>query len=328
MYLVGDIGATNARLAWAREAGEGFAIDAVAIYPSDAAPGLGPLLRRFVAEHPGTPRAAAFGLPGPVQNEVVRTTNIPWVVAGRALQEAIGAPVALLNDLEAAAHGTLVLPPDGAVVLQEGIAKEGSRAVIAAGTGLGQAILAWDGSDWIPSPSEGGHVDFGPRDEEEVELWRFLSQRDGRASYETIVSGRGIAALYDFYADRLGIRTPPWAEGEDRAAAVARAANGATDPAAEAAMDRFVRIYGAQAGNLALTALALGGVWVAGGVAAKNVERMRSGSFIEAFRAKGKHQKMLEEIPVRLVTDKVLALRGAARAAQRLAAGRSPLGRA
>jgi len=321
MYLVGDIGATNARLAWAREAGDGFEIDAVAIYPSDAAPGLGPLLRRFVAEHPGTPRAAAFGLPGPVQNEVVRTTNIPWVVAGRALEEAIGAPVALLNDLEAAAHGTLVLPPDGSAVLQEGIAKEGSRAVIAAGTGLGQAILAWDGCDWIPSPSEGGHVDFGPRDEEEVDLWRFLSQRDGRASYEMIVSGPGIAGLYEFYVERLGVRTPPWADGEDRAAAIARAANASADPAAEAAMDRFVRIYGAQAGNLALTALALGGVWIAGGVAAKNVERMRSGSFVEAFRAKGKHQKMLEEIPVRLVTDKVLALRGAARAARRLAAG-------
>jgi glucokinase len=321
MYLVGDIGATHARLAWAREEGDGFAIGEVAIYPSDAAPGLEPLLRRFLAEHPGRPRAAGFGLPGPVQDEVVRTTNIPWVVDGRALGRALGAPVALLNDLEAAAHGTLVLPPDGAVVLQEGVAKAGARAVIAAGTGLGQALLAWDGAAWIPSPSEGGHVDFGPRDEEEVELWRFFSQRDGRASYEAIVSGPGIEALYEFYAARLGPAPPPWQEGEDRAAAIAREAEAGGHPAAAAAMDRFVRIYGAQAGNLALTALALGGVWIAGGVAAKNVERMRCGAFIEAFRAKGRHQKLLEEIPVRLVTDRALALRGAARAARRLVAG-------
>lgn len=320
MYLVGDIGATNTRLAWAREAGEGFEIDAVAIYPSSAEAGLQPLLARFLAEHPGAPRAAGFGLPGPVRDEVVRTTNLPWVVDGRVLQQALGVPVALLNDLEVAAHGTLVLPPDAALVLQEGIAKGGARAVIAAGTGLGQAILAWDGCDWIPSPSEGGHVDFGPRDEEEVELWRFLSRRDGRASYEAIVSGPGIVALYEFYAARWGVPTPPWAEGEDRAAAVARAADAAADRAAEAAMDRFVRIYGAQAGNLALTALALGGVWIAGGVAARNVERMRRGAFLEAFRAKGRHQKMLEEIPVRLVTDRALALRGAARAARRRAA--------
>jgi glucokinase len=318
MYLVGDIGATNARLAWAREDGTGFAVDDVAVYPSDAAPGLEPLLRRFLAEHPGAAAAAAFGLPGPVQDNVVRTTNIPWRVDGHALQRGLGVPVALLNDLEAAAHGTLVLPPDGAVVLQEGIAKEGARAVIAAGTGLGQAILAWDGRDWIPSPSEGGHVDFGPRDEEEVELWRFLGQRHGRASYEMIVSGPGIEELYAFYAERLGVPAPPWADGEDCAAAIARAADEARDPAAEAAMDRFVRIFGAQAGNLALTALALGGVWIAGGAAARNVERLRCGAFVEAFRAKGRHQKLVEEIPLRLVVDEVLALRGAARAAQRL----------
>jgi glucokinase len=312
MFLVGDIGATNARLAWAREAGEGFALDEVAIYPSDAVSGLEPLLRRFVAEHPGRPRAAAFGLPGPVQHGVVRTTNLSWVVDGRALEEAIGAPVALLNDLEAAAHGTLVLPPEGAIVLQAGIEKEGARAVIAAGTGLGQAILAWDGRSWIPSPTEGGHVDFGPRDEEEVELWRYLSLRDGRASYEAILSGPGIEALYAFYAERSGVTATPWAEGEDRAAAVARAAHAGTDPAARAAMDRFVRIFGAQAGNLALAALALAGVWVAGGIAAKNVEHLRCGGFVEAFRAKGKHQKLLEEIPIRLVVDRSLALRGAA----------------
>lgn len=315
MYLVGDIGATHARLAWARTEGAGFGIEAAESYPSEAAAGLEPLIRRFLTEHAGTLDGAAFGLPGPVQENVVRTTNIPWIVDGHALQQTLGVPVALLNDLEAAAHGTLVLPADGFVVLQEGIEKRGAKAVIAAGTGLGQAILAWDGRRWIPSPSEGGHTDFGPRDEEEVDLWRHLVRRRGRASYEMIVSGMGIEELYLFYASRLGVASPPWREGEDRAAAVARAADEGSDRAASSAMERFVRIYGAEAGNLALSALALGGIFVAGGIAPRIASRMRSAVFLEAFRDKDPHRRVMEEIPVRLVTDPALALRGAAHAA-------------
>lgn len=317
MYLVGDIGATHSRLAWARQEGAAFAIEAAVSYPSEGVDGLEPLLTRFLGEHPGTLEGAAFGLPGPVQENVVRTTNIPWRVDGRALERALGAPVALLNDLEAAAHGTLVLPAEGFVVLQQGIEKRGARAVIAAGTGLGQAILAWDGSRWIPTPSEGSHTDFGPRDEEEVLLWRHLVARYGRATYEMIVSGMGIEELYRFYAARLEVPTPPWREGENRAAAVTRAAADGADPAASAAIDRFVRVYGAEAGNLALTALALGGVWIAGGIAPKIAARMRSTAFLEAFHDKAPHRQVMEEIPVRLVTDPQLALRGAAHAASR-----------
>lgn len=315
--LVGDIGGTHTRLAHASLTDGHIRIDAMAIYRSDEAACFEDALRRYLAEHPGEFEGAGFGFPGPVVDFHVATTNLPWEVDGAGLESLLGMPVVLCNDLEAAAHGVLVAPGDALATLQQGVAGAGNRAVIAAGTGLGQAILFHAAGDWWPSASEGGHADFAPNDEDDVALWRFLRERFGHVSYERVVSGPGLADLYGFYAEREGEPTRPWAEGEDGAAWVARTAEGAGSRAAVLALGRFCRIYGAEAGNLALKALAVGGVYLAGGIAPRLLEGLRGGGFIEAFHDKGRFRPLMERIPVHVVCDEHLALRGAARAAAR-----------
>ncbi|UCF66263.1 MAG: glucokinase, partial [Acidobacteriota bacterium] len=262
-------------------------------------------------------------IPGPVIGSRVRTTNLPWEIDGNRLERSLGCPVVLLNDLEAAAHGVLTLGLEALVPLQSGQPDAaGHRAVIAAGTGLGQALLVHKPSssrggvgELVPTASEGGHTDFAPRDEEEIELWRFLRQRHGHVSYERIVSGPGLVALYEFYAARLGEGEPPWRQQTDRAQAITEAAARGVSKAAHEAVERFCSVYGAEAGNLALKTLARGGVYVAGGIAPKMLSFLQSGSFIAAFRDKGRYRDLMEQIPVLVVLDEAVNLRGAAHAA-------------
>lgn len=324
MFLAGDVGGTNTRLARVTVRGGSYEVASIAVYESTRYPGLEPILGQYLREHPAeAPIAAAgFGIPGPVEGRVARTTNLPWAVDADALERQIGAKVALCNDLEAAAHGVLVLESGAMHTLQDGEERPGNRVVIAAGTGLGQAILFHrDGTLW-PSPSEGGHTEFGPRDDEEAGIWRFARERFGHVSYERLVSGAGLVLLYEYYAARFGVAAPPWAADEDPAAGVTRAARGGGDPAAAAALRRFCMIYGAEAGNLALKALALGGVYVAGGIAPKILDVLKGGAFLEAFLEKGRYRALLSRIPVRVVLDEAVGLRGAARAA-RLALGQA-----
>ena len=171
MILVGDIGGTNTRLARAHPAGGGYDLDAIAIYPSKSAPAFEPILRRYLEEFPGEIRAAGFGFPGPVKDFAVRTLNIPWLVDGRELERLLGVPVALCNDLEAAAHGLLVLGDGATETLRDGSGTGGNRALIAPGTGLGEGMLVGSDGGWVAVASEGGHSDFGPRDTDEMELW-------------------------------------------------------------------------------------------------------------------------------------------------------------
>lgn len=320
MLLAGDVGGTNTRLALVEERGGAFEVVVAETAPSGEADGLWPLVESFLARHPKRVDAAGFGLPGPVTGRRVKTTNIPWVVDHDALEERLGAPVALVNDLVAAAHGALAARPEQLAILQEGAPARGARAVAAAGTGLGEAIIFRRGDELVPSASERGHASFAPQDDEEVELWRFARQRFGHVSYERLVSGPGLAVVYDFYRARLGHAGPlPWAHGEDPAAAVSRAAATKADPAAEAALARFCSIYGAEAGNLALKALAVEGVYLAGGIAPKILAELRRGGFLDAFLAKGRYRGLLSRVPVWVVLDDHLGLRGAARAASRLA---------
>ncbi len=315
MYLAGDIGGTNTRLAWVAMVGGVFEVQRAAVYPSTCAPGLEPLLERFLAENPAPLDGAGFGIAGPITGRVVRTTNLPWEIDQDRLESRLGTRVALVNDLVAAAHGTLVMPDDAWIVLQDGPERPANRVVIAAGTGLGEGLLFHQFDTWWPSPSEGGHASFAPRDEEEIDLLRFALRRFEHVSYERLCSGAGLVLIYEFYRERLGaaaaadVRTP----GADPAAAIAAAAS--HDACAGAALRRFVRIYGCEAGNLALKGLATGGVEIAGGIAPKILDAMREGEFLRGFLDKGRYREMLSGVRVRLVLDDVLGLRGAARAA-------------
>ncbi len=316
MYLAGDIGGTNTRFAWVVENGGVFEVQRAEVYASTSAPGLEPLLERFLAAHPAPLDAAGFGIAGPITGRVVRTTNLPWEIDQERLEARLGVRVVLVNDLVAAAHGTLVMPPGAWIVLQDGPERPANRAVIAAGTGLGEGLLFRHGDTWWPSPSEGGHTSFAPRDEEEIELLRFARRRFEHVSYERLCSGAGLVLLYEFYRERLvtgaaDVRTPD----ADAAAAVAGAAS--HDACAGAALRRFCRIYGCEAGNLALKGLATGGVEIAGGIAPKIQGAMTDGEFLRGFLDKGRYREMLSGVRVRLVLDDVLGLRGAARAAAR-----------
>lgn len=318
MYLVGDIGATNTRLGLARDTGAGFEIERLEVFPSTGSPGLEPLVARYFEGASAKITAAAFGLPGPVEDRRVRTTNLPWEVDARTLEKKLGAGVTLLNDLEAAAWGVGGLQPCQQKVLQAGEPTEGHQAVIAPGTGLGEALIVRTRGETLPIATEGSHGEFGPASEDDVDLWRFLRVRHGgHVSWERIASGPGLVALYEFHASRIGASEPsPWTGDEDPAAAVAREASRGSSPGCVAAMRTFCRVLGAEAGNLALKALTRGGVFVAGGIAPKIVDWLERGDFLEGFTGKGRYRDLLRSIPVIVVLDPLLGLRGAARAAQ------------
>ena len=314
MFLVGDIGATNTRLARARLRDGRYELESVTVYPSRDAESLLPLAQRYLREHPGGIEGAAFGLPGPVEDFRVRTTNLPWEVDGRHLERELGVRVRLLNDLEAAGWGLAALRREDLHTVQEGRPVEGNRAVIAPGTGLGEGLVIREADRDVPVATEGSHAEFGPASEEDVDLWRFLRARYGHVSYERIASGPGLVDLYEFHADRAGAATePPWSGEEDRAAAIHRAAEVSACPVCRAALSTFCRVLGAEAGNLALAALTRGGVFVTGGIAPKMLPWIDAGEFVQGFRDKGRYRELLASIPVYVVLDGRVGMRGAAR---------------
>ena len=325
--LAGDVGGPKTDLALyslggAEKDTPGLELVREAAYPSAGHHGLEEILEKFLALGPERPSAAAFGIPGPVIDEVVVTTNLPWRIDAKDIGKAIGAPhVRLMNDLETTAYGALFLQPNEFHVLNAGKERRGNRAVIAAGTGLGQAFLYWNGRHHIPSATEGGHTDFAPRDEREIELLRFLRQKFGRVSFERVVSGMGIANLWEFVT-RFEKKQPTdavkkrLAAGEDVGAVVGEAGVAGTDPLCTDVIDWMVRIYGAQAGNLALTVMSTGGLYVGGGVVVKILPRIIAGGFMQAFRAKGRYEAFMDEIPVRVILNPRASRIGAAEAAR------------
>jgi glucokinase len=264
--------------------------------------------------------AAAFGIAGPVVDDAVVTTNLPWRVAAQSLRTLLGSEhVRLLNDLEATAYGALALEPTSLLVVNPGRARPGHRAVIAAGTGLGQALLFWDGARHHPVATEGGHADFAPADELEDALLRYLRRSYGRVSYERIVSGPGLLNVFHFLAQELRRPVAPEVAARvaagDGGAAIGEAALSATCATCVEAVRIVMRVYGAQAGNLALTAMATGGVYVGGGVVPKLLPYVTDGRFLEAFTAKGRYTQFMSEIPLHVILDPKAALLGAATAA-------------
>lgn len=327
--LAGDIGGTKTLLALCEVAPDG-ALRTVreASFHSATYRGLEPIVSEFLAGGAATPiAAAAFGIAGPVVDGVVEVTNLGWVVAAASLAAALGgARVRLMNDLESTAYGALFVAADQRLTLRAGEPRAGNRAVIAAGTGLGQGILVWDGTRHHPSPTEGGHVDFGPRDAREDALCDYIRRRFGRTSYESVCSGPGLHHIFEFLV-ATGRPVAPAVqarlEREDPSAVIGEVALAGGCPTCVEAVEMFVSIYGAQAGNLALAAMAVGGLYVGGGIVTKLLPRITAGGFVEAFLAKEPHRDLLERIPLYVLLDPKTSLLGAAHAAAECAT--SPL---
>ncbi len=313
MILAGDIGGTKTLLGLF----EGASLVLERRYASRDFADFAVLLRAFLGEagHAGAIDRACFGVAGPVEQGRARVTYLPWQLEARALAQdfAIGR-VELVNDFAAAAQGIATLGPADLVTLQEGGAEaNGPRVLIGAGTGLGVAGLIREDGGWRVVPGEGGHAGFAPADEEQADLWRFVRGRAGRVSIERVLSGPGLVEIYRFVCARGGSADVPDPLAADNPAAMI-GETALAEPAslAAAAVDLFVRIYGAVAGDLALTFMARGGVYLAGGIAPKLLPRLRQGGFLAAFRDKAEHARLMPGFPVRLVVDEKLGLRGAA----------------
>ena len=319
MFLAGDIGGTKTNLAFFAVEGGRLVPVAEGTYPSRHYPELDQILRDFLGKNPHQAERVCLGIAGPVRQGRVTTPNLPWVIDAARLQADLGTgPVTLLNDLEANAHGLAALGPDDFVVLNTGTPAAGNAALISAGTGLGEAGLYWDGRRHHPFASEGGHADFAPRNGLERELAAYLVGRFGHVSYERILSGPGLKNVYDFVRRREGREDelPRLMERlgvSDASAAVSLAGLGGQSELCRDALDLFVSIYGAEAGNLALKMLATGGVYLGGGIAPKLLPALHGPGFLDAFRDKGRMRPLMESIPVRVVRNEKTALLGAAR---------------
>jgi glucokinase len=296
---------------------------------SKSFPSLEAAVRAFLGKKPPRVTAAAFGVAGPIVDQRCKATNLPWVIDARVLARKLAIKkVRLLNDLVALAIGALHVPASKLHVLgSKGAPKKkgGNIAVIAAGTGLGEAVLVWDDASgrFVPTATEGGHADFGPADPEQAELFGWMHARHGHVSWERLVSGMGLGNLYDFL--RLGKGMPETAANEealragpDRNALISQlGADDKSEPAARA-VGLFARLYGAEAGNLALKSLASGGVYVCGNIAAKMLPVLEREGFRAAFEDKARLRPLMEAMPMAVVLDSDVGLKGAKQVAVEL----------
>jgi len=326
MILAGDVGGTKVHLALFDFTEGKLNHTRDKQYPAKEYSGLEEIVKEFLGtDHVS---AACFGVPGPVRDGRLRLTNLPWTLDSRELAKNLAIDhVFLINDLEANGYGVAELGQDQIYTLSEGDASQiGNRGLIAAGTGLGEGILAWNGRIHVPYPSEGGHTDFGPRNDTEIELLRFLQRKyNGRISYERVVSGMGLTNIYDFLRDNQGMEEPKWladkiAEAHDPNSVITEMALSAKSELCAKALDMMVSIYGAEAGNLALKVLSVGGLYVGGGIAPRILEKLKDGTFIKAFQDKGRLSQLLIHMPVRVILDSRAALMGAAAYAEARAA--------
>jgi len=326
--LAGDVGGTKVLLQVAEIEGDALRVVAETRVESAAYDGLASIIVACLdaARTESAIDAACFGIAGPVmsdgERQSAKVTNLPWVIERDAIARLLGTSrVRLINDFQALGYGIEGLSGADVVTLQAGREQpRAPRAVLGAGTGLGQGILFWHGDHYEAIATEGGHVDFAPTDALQQELLTHLAARFGRVSYERILSGPGIVNLYSFLCDRAG-RPIATASAVDPAAAITEAALAGTDPIAVQTLTLFARIYGAQAGNVALSVLAHGGVYIGGGIAPKILPALTNGEFMRAFRDKGRMGALLVEMPVRVITNPRVGLLGAMLVARRLARG-------
>lgn len=318
MILAGDVGGTKCNLALFEENGGKLTPVFQKRFPSKGFAEFDLLVAEFLREASCQVTgeqivSAGFGVAGPVVQNHVKATNLPWVVDGTALAKVIGIPrVALVNDLAATAHSLDWLPPTDFWVLNPGKAEPGAtKALLAAGTGLGQAFMVWVGGRYRTAPSEGGHTDFAPHTEQQIGLLRFMRRRYPQVSWELILSGRGFRTIHEFIDP--AVRHASFDDADaDPAPEITRLGLEKTCKICVETLDLWTSIYGAEAGNLALKVLALGGVYVAGGIAVKILEKMKDGTFLRNFVDKWKFEKLLSNIPVSIVLNESAPLIGAA----------------
>lgn len=320
MILAGDIGGTNARLAYFQPSDGGLQLVSERVFPSRDYQEFGDLVSKFVKDSAAQPDMACFGIAGPVRNGRVETSNLPWVIEQARLGQQINlSSTLLINDLEASAWGIGGLGAQDLSPLHSVKNSSGNQAIIAPGTGLGEAGLFWDGSQHHVFASEGGHTDFAPQGTLQIELLQFLSKRFEHVSYERILSGPGLVNVYEFLLESgRGEEPAGFAEQRskgDAAAAISHAALSGTNRLAEEALDVWISVYGAEAGNLALKTMATGGVFLGGGITPKILPRLTSPLFMSSFLEKGRLRPLLENIPVHVITNEKAGLLGAARCA-------------
>ncbi|MCJ7756058.1 MAG: glucokinase [Thermoanaerobaculales bacterium] len=319
--LAGDVGGTKTRIGLFDVGPDGARVIHEQSFASAEYGGLDEIVAGFLVGRDVDCRVACFGLAGPVAGRRVRLTNLPWVVDADALECATGIPsVVLINDLEATAWGVPAMGDDALLTLNPGRPGAlGNGAVSAAGTGLGEAGIFWNGREKLPFGCEGGHASFSPTDKLGDRLLRFLRDRYETVSWERVLSGPGLADLYRFMLTEAGQPEPDWfIEAErvgDPTPAVSSAGLTGECEVGARTLDVFARLYGEEAGNLALKVMATGGVWVGGGIAPKILPVLQGGAFLDGFLAKGRMRPLLESMPVHVVLDDRAALRGAARRA-------------
>lgn len=322
ILLAGDVGGTKTLFRLCKAGG---GVLAERRYDSAAFASLEQAVAGFLSDFPALPIAAAcFGVAGPVQGGRANITNLPWQIEETSIATKFRIPrVRLVNDFQAVAYGIEALESQDLATLQAGSAQDGGvRAVIGAGTGLGEGFMVWQGGHYAAFPSEGSHADFAPADALQIELLRYLFARYGHVSYERLVSGPGLVNIFEFLCHSRG--QPATAELQaamqagDPAAAISDYALSGKDDLAVAALSLFARIYGAEAGNLALKVLARGGVYIAGGIAAQIMGKLADGEFLSAFADKGRFAGLLKDIPVHVVLNTKVGLLGAVQVAGRL----------
>jgi len=321
MLLSGDVGATKTNLAvYSEDSGPRTPILESSL-PSAHYASLEELVAEFLSQAPIEIDGASFGVAGPVVGGRAQITNLPWVIEENRLRETIHIDsVKLINDLEAVAYGVTLLEKEDLHTLNEGIAApRGAVAVIAPGTGLGEAFLIWEGERYRACPSEGGHADFGPNSNLELELLRYLRKRFGHVSFERICSGQGLPNIYDFLKENGYGEEPAWLSeqlnsADDPTPVIVNAATN-NDRGCElcnAAAEIFISTLAAEAGNLALKVMATGGVYLAGGIPPRILPLLQNGAFMDRFTSKGRFSKLVSGLSVQVICNPKVALMGAA----------------
>jgi glucokinase len=326
MILAGDVGGTKVHLALYDFVDGRLKHIREERFPAKEYPGLEAIVKEFLGSDEAT--AACFGVPGPVRDGRLRLTNLPWTLDSRELTITLAIPhVFLINDLEANGYGIAELTSEQIYTLSEGDTSQiGNRALIAAGTGLGEGLLIWNGHMHVPFPSEGGHADYSPRNEDEIDLLRFLKQKyNGRISWERVVSGMGLTNIYEFLRDVRGVEEPAWlaeqiAVADDPNSVITDTGLAAKAEICVKALDMLVSAYGAEAGNLALKVLSVGGLYIGGGIGPRIIEKLKDGTFLKAFTDKGRLSQLLINMPVRVILESRAAVLGAAAFAEARAA--------
>jgi len=321
VVLAGDIGGTKTNVGLFVRGKKRPKPLVIESFASREAPHLENLVDRFLKSHPAPISSACFGIAGPVINGRCKTTNLPWVVSETSLQRRFHwRHVRLLNDLAATALAVPLLRRSERVSLKKGnTQKKGNLALLSPGTGLGQAMLAYQDGEYVPLSSEGGHVSFSPTTEREIDLWRYLRKKFGHVSIERVLSGPGLVNIYSWLRDSGRFKEPLWLKAlmkeGDAAKAISESALRKKQALCVESLRFYVSMLGSAAGNLALTSMAVGGVYLGGGIPPKILPALKQGVFLKTLTAKGRFSDLLSRIPVHVIVNDKAALLGAAHAA-------------